>query len=225
MKNRREKELEIKKQFEEYRSPLCAYKKIEKIRGQYKEARGDLLGIFNNFIEVWTAIKVASILEARAGNVKVKSLPQKNNADAKISINDHEFDFQITQVMEEGRKRDKEYKEKRQERINGIPFTPKLVGDLFDAGEAHGADWIKNAVFRKVEKKYSPRPSLVVYANFLFEPENLDPQAIRRECQPYQEEFDSMWVITDKHYLLLFDNHDSHVFGPISTEWETMPEG
>ncbi|MBU1274346.1 MAG: hypothetical protein KJ720_03135, partial [Proteobacteria bacterium] len=152
MKSSRKEEFKIKEQFEKYRSLLCAYKKIEKIREEYKEKRGDLRGILNPFIEIWVAIKVASILEVRAGNVKVKLVPQENEvADTKISINDHEFDFQITEAMEEGRKRDDEYKTKWQERINGIEFKPKLAGGQFDAGEAHGADWIKERVLEKAK--------------------------------------------------------------------------
>lgn len=154
-------------------------------------------------------------MEEELGKIKIRLVPETEQfPDAKMLIGQNEYDFEITEVMEPGRKRGDEYKEKHENKVKGTNEEVQLVGHLFDEGSRQGAKWIANGIERKVKKRYSVKSHLIIHANFLCY--ELIPDLLAAESMVYRDAFESIWIVHNNAVLQLFD---SKVFGKTDSLW------
>jgi hypothetical protein len=108
-----------------------------------------------------------------------------SDADFHLRVGAGAFPFQTVEVQRAGRRRGEEYRQP----TTLMPYRPAAEG-------ADGPGWIRGAVQKKVDKRYSTarRLNVLVYADFTAE--QLEWPTVAHELQRFRDEFASLWVIT-----------------------------
>jgi hypothetical protein len=116
--------------------------------------------------------------------------------DVELIIDGKVYEFEITVADKPERKIGDVYKNPKDKQR----YEP-------ERGRQEGPSWIVNAVGKKYEKRYSPPPHLLVYANF--EASLLDISSIKKLCEPYINSFPSIWILWEYKFVKI---HDSGIF-------------
>ena len=99
---------------------------------------------YKPLLEAWAAGHFALGLEQLYGSVEVRLDPDRF-PDFHLRIRGREFSFELTTVDRPGRRRGKEYKDRKRDPLLPTPFRPA-------PGQQESALWIAEAVRRKHEK-------------------------------------------------------------------------
>ena len=92
-----------------------------------------------------------------------------------------------------------------------VPYQPQR-------GMQEGPQWIASAVKDKFDKRYAPKPHLVVYVNF--EAEDLDFAEVTRHCIPYKGAFLSLWLLQNHRLIQVWDNEHTQRW---AKQWVFFP--
>ena len=131
--------------------------------------------------------------------------------DFRLLANDSFYPFQITEALEPGRKRGREYREIEREEI----ARTKL--ESWEPGTKNGPSWIAGAIERKVKKHYAGASelNLLVYANF--PAYQLEYERVEACSAALADSFNSTWVITGNSLALL--QSKDQTLGAIDEGW------
>lgn len=176
---------------------------------------------WNPLQEAWAAAKFSLCLEHRLNSLKLRLVPSEF-PDFELECCGQALPFEITMVPGPEKKMGKEAQERQkkldQYKVDGD--AKKLITpvdfDKAQRGTDCGPAWISAGIKLKADKRYSPPPHLLVYANF--SAEELVLQEVQDLCQAYAQSFPSIWVLSSdgRHCLQLFD---SPVFGQTDLCW------
>ena len=169
---------------------------------------------FKRFQEAWAAGYFALALRQVYNNLKVQLVSDYERfPDFILRINGHQYEFEFTIADKPERQIGKVYKNRKDNPLHGEPYQP-------ERGRQEGPYWIANAIKRKIEKCYSTKPHLLVYANF--EAHTLAPEDIAASCKDRTAPFNSIWVLWRFRYIKLSDN--SNIFNEIDGQsWHDIP--
>lgn len=152
--------------------------------------------------EAWVAGSFAQRIGKMCGPIEVRMVAERF-PDFELRLNGQVLPFEITMVTTPGRRMGDEAIAREEAIANATKKGESArfpVGSYAD-GEQLGPTWVAEGVARKADKRYDPRPHLLVNANF--NASDLDPQELRRRCQPYTSHFHSVWVLHAGRCLLL----------------------
>jgi hypothetical protein len=135
----------------------------------------------------------------------------QTDVDFDLELNGTPYPFQVTEVMEPGRRRGDEYR-------NGAPVGARA--DDIEAGTARGAEWIRAALETKLTKHYAgvERLNLLVYLNFAGR--NQQFAHVRAVCAAAAEQFGSVWLLNGNTLGCIRMNRDI----PAWEGWLVIPE-
>lgn len=157
-------------------------------------------------MEAWCAAKFGLWFEKYIGSCEVK-VNSQSFPDFFLKYNGCEFWFENTEVLEEGRQRTKEYKEKSHDSIVHISQAE------LEYNEVNAPEWIKNAIKKKANRYRDNARStnLVIYVNITLFHE-IDIKKIKKACMEYEDTFQSIWILTGKYVGALFMSHEQQVY-------------
>jgi hypothetical protein len=164
---------------------------------------------FKPLHEAWAAGYFALGLERTYGHLDVR-LDSERFPDFHLRLKGQEYAFEFTSVDKPGRRRGREYKDRRTNPLLPTPYQP-------GRGRQEGPSWVAAAIRKKHAKRYSTRPHLLVYANF--EADALDPAVLANQCGSWSASFSSIWVLWRYQYSQL---HDSEAFGKAHLGWRPI---
>jgi len=129
--------------------------------------------------------------------VSVNESPYRVDVDLYLRSAGREWEFQLAEVLEEGRLRGLEYKQLAAGNRRTVPYTP-------ERGRLEGSKWLVEAVRRKAQKRYAGSASLhlLLYANF--SARQLEHAEIVAALAPFSMDFASIWIITNLHLCSIF---------------------
>jgi len=148
--------------------------------------------LFNNpkhqpLLDRWCAGSFAVAYALHMGECRVAMEPSEapSDADFHLRVGVGAFPFQTVEAQRPGRRRGEEYRQP----STLTPYRPAAEG-------TDGPGWIRGAVQKKVEKRYSTarQLNLLVYADFTTE--QLEWATVAHELERFRDEFASLWVIT-----------------------------
>jgi hypothetical protein len=131
--------------------------------------------------------------------VKVNDSKRDMSPDFFLKVNSQVFEFEITEVQKEGRKRGKYFKDLK----NNLYLTEEYKPEHC---RQEGPRWIYEAIKRKASKCYenSGNLNILVYANL--DTENLDRNGILSRSEEFSGTFASIWIITNLQICSIFSN-------------------
>ena len=106
------------------------------------------------------------------------------------------FPFQVTEVMEPGRRRGDEYRN----------VDPGVRHDDIEAGTAHGPSWVRAALQNKLAKNYAGMESLNLLAYLNFAGRNLQFVDLREACAQVSRKFGSVWLLNGNTLCCIHPN-------------------
>lgn len=129
--------------------------------------------------------------------VATNELRYRQDIDLWLRTEDKDWDFQLAEIQEPGRRRGEEYRRVADGTVQTFPYEP-------ERGRVAGPGWIAGAVERKRGKRYSGSESLhlLLYANF--NGEQLEYADVAAALQPYEGDFGSIWIFTSLHICSVF---------------------
>jgi len=132
----------------------------------------------------------------RKCQVGLNETKNRMDADFFIEVDDKKWPFQLTERQEVGRRRGDEYKLMANGKKETLPINP--------GGKIESIKWIKQAIERKVERKYAGGESLnlLVYENFSFY--EIDYGKLKTMAARYIGKFASIWIISNSRVCSLF---------------------
>ena len=133
--------------------------------------------------------------------VGVNDAPYREDIDIFLKVRDREWEFQLAEVQEPGRRRGLEYRHLATEKLRSIPYEP-------ERGKLEGPLWLAEGVKKKVEKNYSrsKNMNLLLYANF--PARELEHSELMERLQPFSDDFASLWIVTSMHLCSIFSPRD-----------------
>ncbi|MBV9859358.1 MAG: hypothetical protein JO038_04550 [Alphaproteobacteria bacterium] len=125
----------------------------------------------------------------------------REDSDFFLRVGHSTYGFQAVEVQEPERRRADEFKALERGEVKSYPYEP-------ERGRIEGAQWIRDAVKRKIGKRYSNPDllNLLVYANF--SAHQLEAAAVTREICELSPRFNSVWVMTDTHFFSPYSTED-----------------
>jgi hypothetical protein len=140
--------------------------------------------------EMWCAAHFARGYESRYGEcyVWISDEDEQNDADFYLEIAGTRHPFQVTELMQPGRRRGDEYR-------NGGGESGKTMFEDWSPGTEQGPAWVLEAIGRKVKKNYAGacQLNLLVYVNFPAYEQRYD--RIVEECRAESQAFASVWLL------------------------------
>lgn len=129
--------------------------------------------------------------------ISVNDTRGRVDADFFARIGGTDFDFQLVEAQQPGRRRGLEYKQFADGTIRSIEYSP-------ERGRIEGPEWIRDAIERKVANNYAgaDRLRLLVYTNF--SARGLRLEDITAASINFSDVFASVWVLTSLHLCSLF---------------------
>lgn len=141
--------------------------------------------------EIWCALRFGLGYEKYVAPCFIKVNVQENSdTDFVLKVDNNVFPFQTTISDVPERQMGNDYIPEPDGSLPSRPYEP-------ERGRIEGPKWIAGAVKNKVEKRYSAAKilNLLIYANF--SANDLDYQAVCEEIREYEDEFASIWIITN----------------------------
>ncbi len=117
--------------------------------------------------------------------ILIDDIDIQTEVDFDLDVNGVSHAFQVTEVMEPGRRRGDEYRQ----------GTPAVRADDWSRGTQLGPTWVRAAIEKKLQKQYAGagQLNLLAYLNFgAWEQQYVD---IRRECADVSKHFASVWLL------------------------------
>lgn len=109
-------------------------------------------------IEASAAARLALCLNVLySQKISMRLIPEQADHDFELNWRDEIMQFQFTECLEEGRKRDAEYRDLKMGKIISRPYRPSR-------NRENAIRWIIEAIKKK--QKYSDKPNLLIYVNF-----------------------------------------------------------
>ena len=138
--------------------------------------------------EMWCAAHFARAYEryVKACSVRIDDEDDQEDFDFELGVADQWYLFQVAEVMEPDRRRSAEYKD-------FVEGRARL--EDWSRGTDNGAEWIRLAIRRKLQKKYARASELhlLLYLNFAaYEQQYL---RIREHCSAELQGFRSIWLL------------------------------
>jgi len=168
---------------------------------------------YQKYREAWAASLFARGFSDLIKPCEVRLVVNDSFPDFEIKVENsiHPFEFTEAQVPEYKHKRGDYYKKKK---------TDPLLGPLaIYANVEEAATWICDKLKKKFEKKYRPKPNLLIYANFQVA-KKLDLDQVRKVCEPYRPEFKSVWLLWAVTIAQVFPGED---FYQACSAWSEIP--
>lgn len=138
--------------------------------------------------EMWCAAHFSRGFERHyeACFVLISDSDEQTDTDFKLEVRETQRPFQITELMQPGRRRGDEYREGERDRTVLEDWSP---------GTANGPSWVREAIERKVKKRYAAARelNLLVYLNFPAYEQRFD--RIAEECEQAAQHFASVWLL------------------------------
>lgn len=201
--------------FSDYYDPLVLLEIAERENKKIPNDRFFNDPKYQKSMEMWCAAVFGVGFNQFRGECEIK-LHKAGAPDFFLKFNEQIFEFELTEVLAEGRKRGKEFKELKNNFCDAIPYKPAM-------GAQEGPKWIKEAIKRKIGKNYSNKSTLnlLIYANF--HADNLLREKILDETKELNNFFSSIWIMTNLHVCSLYSNQaigEINGWGLISTMHE-----
>jgi hypothetical protein len=138
--------------------------------------------------EMWCAAHFSRGREKHFGQcfVHISDSDEQTDADFELEVSRDRHRFQITELMQPGRRRGDEYKGGESGKAHLEDWTP---------GTEHGPTWVREAIEKKANKRYAGARdlNLLVYLNFPAYEQRFD--VILRECAEAAQHFASVWLL------------------------------
>lgn len=138
--------------------------------------------------EMWCAAHFARGYEKHYGEcfVWISDSDEQTDADFELEVRRVCHPFQITELMQPGRRRGDEYR--------GGESGKTFLED-WGPGTANGPMWVREAIERKAKKRYAAarKLDLLVYVNFPAYEQRFD--RISKECEEAAKQFASVWLL------------------------------
>lgn len=138
--------------------------------------------------EMWCAAHFARGYEKTYGEcfVWISDEDEQTDVDFELELNGVRHPFQVTELMEPGRRRGDEYRDGESGKTRLEDWGP---------GTESGPSWVRDAIERKVRKRYAAagKLNLLVYANFPAYEQRYD--RIAAECDEASKNFASVWLL------------------------------
>jgi hypothetical protein len=141
--------------------------------------------------EMWCALRFGLGYEKFVAPCWIKvGLEENSDTDFILKVYAGEFPFQTTIADIPERRMADDYKPEPDGTLRPRPYQP-------ERGRIEGPKWIGKALRDKLKKRYSNSKNLnlLIYANFRFH--DLDYQTVCDEIREYEDEFFSIWIITN----------------------------
>jgi hypothetical protein len=133
--------------------------------------------------EAWAAGRFAKALSLRGRRIEVKLAgADERFPDFYVKCDSKERLFEFTEAMEPSRQRHREYKE-----ATARPFWSDSLGRI------DGQKAVAAAIQKKLDRHYSGRPHLLVYANF--SGDEIDLAECLASCGDACAGFSSVWIL------------------------------
>lgn len=140
--------------------------------------------------EMWCAAHFARGYERCLGEcfVWISDEDEQTTADFELEVGGARHPFQITELMQPGRRRGDEYRDGRGE--SGRTFL-----EDWGPGTEMGPAWVRDAIERKVKKHYADagKLNLLIYVNFPAHEQRFD--RIAPMCDAAAKNFASVWLL------------------------------
>jgi hypothetical protein len=144
-------------------------------------------------LESWCAGRFGMAYEEMIGmcEIYIEDKDEQRDYDFKVLSGGSVIPVQLAEVLDEGRKRGKEYQEKTAEKIAG----ELAYEDGVNSG--YGVQRVKVVLAKKAIKSYAGSESLVVllYANMMVQGLRFD--LLKEECKILCSNFKEVWVMAD----------------------------
>jgi hypothetical protein len=152
-------------------------------------------------MEMWCAAHFARAYSryVRPCAVLIDDVDIQTDVDFELELDGVCHPFQVTEVMEPGRRRGDEYR-------NGDPVGAR--GDDIESGAAHGASWIRVGLENKLSRGYAgvSKLNLLVYLNFAGR--NQEYVRLRAVCGEVAKQFGSVWLLNGNTVCCIHPNPD-----------------
>ena len=138
--------------------------------------------------EMWCAAHFSRGYEKHYGEcfVLISDTDEQTESDFELEMNGASHSFQITELMQPGRRRGDEYR---------WGESGKSILEDWSPGTTNGPTWVREAIERKVRKRYAAAGdlNLLVYLNFPAYEQRFD--RIAEECNEAARHFASVWLL------------------------------
>jgi hypothetical protein len=153
---------------------------------------------YQKAMETWCAAVFGIGYSEYLKTCKVKINKANSSPDFFLKVGNQVFEFEITEVQEEGRKRGDYYKKLKRNPNMLTPYRP-------EKGRQKAPEWIYEGIKKKARHYGDCRGlNLLVYANFSVT--TLERNKILNAVKEFKETFSSVWVIINSHICSLFSN-------------------
>jgi hypothetical protein len=143
--------------------------------------------------------------------VLISNEDEQIDADFFLEVGGTRYPFQVTELMEPGRRRGDEYRGGGAERTRDEDWSE---------GTEHGPAWIRTAIELKNKKKYAGAATLnlLVYLNFAAYEQAYE--GIQAECAQAAPGFASVWLLNGNALCCIHQNPELRAF----QGWMMIPE-
>jgi hypothetical protein len=129
--------------------------------------------------------------------VVIDDVDSQTDVDFELELNSTCHPFQVTEVMELGRRRGDEYR-------HGDPAGARA--DDIESGIAHGADWVRAALENKLARGYAGVGNLNLLAYLNFAGRNQEYVHLREVCGDVARRFASVWLLNGNTVCCIHPN-------------------
>jgi hypothetical protein len=128
----------------------------------------------------------------RPCQVAVNDGPTRLDVDFSLHTSAGDWDFQLAEIQEPGRRRGLEFKQFADGTVRTIAYDA-------ERGKRDGRTWLTEAVSRKKAKRYASSDALqlLLYANF--PAQDLQYADVATALSQFRDDFASIWVMTSLH--------------------------
>lgn len=141
--------------------------------------------------------------------VQVSEVDEQTDTDFVLQCATECFPFQITEVIEPGRRRGELVR-------NGQPLVVPI--DENPKGTTEGSSWVRAAIQRKVLKHYADACQLNLLCYINFSARNQQFEIVRAACNDVSASFASVWLLTGNALCCI------HPVIPELSGWLVIPE-
>ena len=138
--------------------------------------------------ECWCAAHFTRAYDrfVRPCSVLIDDTDTQTDVDFDLDLDNVVHPFQVTEVVEPGRRRGDEYS-------NGVPDRARA--DNIELGTELGADWVRAAIERKLKKRYANVSGLNLLAYLNFAGRDQKYVTLRDKCSDLANQFASVWLL------------------------------
>ena len=150
-------------------------------------------------MEIWCAAHFARAYACyvRSCTVLIDDVDIQTEVDFELELENISHPFQVTEVMEPGRRRGDEYR-------NDEPAGAR--DDDIELGTALGATWVRAALEHKLAKAYAGVEKLNLLAYLNFAGRNQQYIHLRSTCTDVASKFASVWLLNGNTLCCLHPN-------------------